>query len=495
MRFNGFEDVICIKEYSINKREGEHGCCRFSALVDDTKGEALLSKLGTELLAFAEMGGALAFRGEITKIALKKSYSSVTLSVEACSHSQAMDVEKRQRIFQSPKKTTDDILKEIKPQAKCKASINEAVKEIPLSPVILQKEETDFAFLCRLSKMIGTSLWVMDAFSPTEVIVGDVIDDEIRMILEENILSLETTRYTVGELLYLHAVTCLNIGQKVRIGKETKIYVVMSMDAMLCQGSDEFCYSLRELVTPQTKAMFPLYTEQLPVKLKAEVQNTDDPEHKGRIQVGFSKPVEDIHGNDPLWIPYRSPYCGKKGGIVFLPDKGDEVEVFFTEGDCYAISALRTVPLPAECQKVVEKYIGNNSEQRIFLREKSLELHSEKNVIVMDKDKIKLVIGDRETHVTLDKDKIELVVGRSRLLITQEGIALNTKESSAHFSQDIALKSTGVLEAKSSKDINLHADGNLLLKCNAAELEGSSDVAVKSGATLTLKGSSKVNIC
>ena len=141
--------------------------------------------------------------------------------------------------------------------------------------------------------------------------------------------------------------------------------------------------------------------------MHATVKSVDDPEHRGRVQVAFDdKFIEDMDQSNPLWIEYRSPY----GGIVFMPDKGDALEVFFVNEEVYAVSTLRKNPLGAECQNVVEKYIGNNFEQRIFWKKKSLEMMSGKNKIVMDDRSIELTVGD--SKIIMTDGKIKIVAGK-----------------------------------------------------------------------------------
>ena len=171
----------------------------------------------------------------------------------------------------------------------------------------------------------------------------------------------------------------------------------------------------------------------------------------------------------------NSLISSQKIDVVFIPDEGDSVEVFFTNEEIFCVSALRENPLPEECRKVAEKYIGNNSKQRIFLREKSLELHSDKYKILMD---------ERGIELTVDKNSI---------VINKQGILLQTADSKISVAKDGVAHIGGKLELQ-AKDTEIKSGDKIKLGGSDIAIDSSGSTNVKAGGKLKLAGS-KIELC
>lgn len=60
------------------------------------------------------------------------------------------------------------------------------------------------------------------------------------------------------------------------------------------------------------------------------VQDLNDPERQGRIQLQFPW-LSEAHRS--AWAPVAAPMAGKKRGVFYMPELGDEVLVAFEHGD------------------------------------------------------------------------------------------------------------------------------------------------------------------
>ena len=60
------------------------------------------------------------------------------------------------------------------------------------------------------------------------------------------------------------------------------------------------------------------------------VQNLNDPERQGRVQLQFPW-LSEAHRS--AWAPVAAPMAGKKRGVFYMPELGDEVLVAFEHGD------------------------------------------------------------------------------------------------------------------------------------------------------------------
>lgn len=60
------------------------------------------------------------------------------------------------------------------------------------------------------------------------------------------------------------------------------------------------------------------------------VKSLDDPERHGRIELQFPW-LSETHRS--AWAPVAVPMAGKKRGVFYMPERGDEVLVAFEHGD------------------------------------------------------------------------------------------------------------------------------------------------------------------
>jgi uncharacterized protein involved in type VI secretion and phage assembly len=60
------------------------------------------------------------------------------------------------------------------------------------------------------------------------------------------------------------------------------------------------------------------------------VKSLDDPERHGKIKLQFPW-LSEVHRS--AWAPVAAPMAGKKRGVFYMPELGDEVLVAFEHGD------------------------------------------------------------------------------------------------------------------------------------------------------------------
>ena len=158
-----------------------------------------------------------------------------------------------------------------------------------------------------------------------------------------------------------------------------------------------------------------------------------------------------------------------------MPDKDDRAEILLAGNNLVASNNFRTGRLLEECSKPAEKYIGNNFKQRIFWREKSLELFSTDNMIFMDEKKIELVTGKGKTRIRLEEDKIFMQTPDNLVELSRAGIKIKTdKDFAAQSGKDFTAKSSGSLKIESGKDFEANAHGSGKIKSSGTlKLNGS----------------------
>lgn len=475
MQIKNFAKFEFLKTFELTKHTGEHSRLNFSASIAESAAESCLGCTG-KIISVVTDDNIPIFFGRVEAVEVESSFVSSEIYVSCVSLSILTDEKIKTRIFHNPDKKLSEVLNVSRlslENSTLKLSDELAAKKY--SSVILQNQETNFQFVSRLAKTFGQRFWIIDTLQPTSFVVDSCVHRSARKIDRSQIISARRVKVSGQSKFFLKTKLILTVGQAVTVEGLATEYVIIGVEIRLEHETFIFRYELEELNLPAQKLSdAPILAKTL--KLHAKIKNVNDPKNLGRVQVSFDdKFLEDMDEKNPLWISYRTPYSGKNGGIVFIPDVGDAVEVFFTNEEIFCVSAIRENPLAEECKKVAEKYIGNNTRQRIFWKEKSLELFSGENKIVMN------------------EQGIELTVGKNSVTINKQGILLRTANGKFSLAKDAAIHVDGKFESK-AKDTELNADGKLKVGSREISVEGGGETNIKAGGTLKLAGS-KVELC
>ena len=183
----------------------------------------------------------------------------------------------------------------------------------------------------------------------------------------------------------------------------------------------------------------------------AVVKENKDSSGLGRVKVSFpwhSQPQQSY------WARVATPMAGKKRGIYFIPEVGDEVLVAFERGDLrfpYVLGSLWNGPDPSP-----ETNADGNNDLRV------IHSRSDHKITINDNSgtpliQIEIANGQR---VTLDKDKVELADKNGN---------------------KVTMQATGAM--------TLEAAASITMKAPQISIEASGTMTVKSGGTLTVQGS------
>ena len=333
MRVSGFDKVNgYFESFSIKKIFGEHSICKFRMNIRDSEAVALMDKVGQPLGVMLSVENPTpVFFGEIYDIAIERAISRTCIEVVAFSDSKKIDADKHTRIFQNPKKLFGEILNQSRLKLKnCRVNLSSDLAAKKYEKILLQNQETDFEFIKRLANYCGARLWVVDTRQGRAALtVGHCLEDSAHRLSQEDIFFCRVGRKKNLKTMQLVTKKYFSPGTTVYVGENPCKYLITALELRQVHGSDEIFYELEEY-KPQAFRITAAPLEKT-VKLKAHVKNSRDPENLGRIQVQ----VDDAEDEDAekFWLPYRSPYSGKAGGIVFMPDAGDAVELIFSNDD------------------------------------------------------------------------------------------------------------------------------------------------------------------
>lgn len=488
MKIKEFDDVFYIAEFELKKERAKHSVCHFKASVKDEIADKYLSMIGKTISVMLDNNMPI-FSGIIQEISIERTYTSTFLDISLISLSSLIDEEEKIRIFQNPDKKYGDILSAMRlALKKCELRLSDKLKSIKYENIIVQNQETDFAFIRRLANYSRTNFWINDIDNNKCILYLDDTNGNNKEIVLTKDDILTSKRKSVCKGYYqwysqwIRTKKYIELGRIVKIGKDMTKYLITSVTVKKVHEVDEFFYEIEEIKNINKIKNFKDEANFLEktVKFKARVTNTKDPDNKGRVQVEFiDKFVEDMDkdATKRTWFDYRSPYCGKQGGFVFIPDVGDVVEVVFSNGECFVNSTLRQEKLLEECSKVEDKYIGNNTKQRIFWKEKSLELFSFENKIIMDENHIEFNVD--KNKIIIDKEKILLQTPENQILLNKNGVLMKSEKDIDFQSKNIKIKSNGKIHAEANSEV---------------EISGKGKIKVKSDSKLSLNGST-VDIC
>lgn len=475
MQIKNFAKIEFLTGFELTKHANEHSHLNFSASIVETAAESCLDCAG-KIISVTTNDNAPIFFGRVESVDVENSLGASKVHASCVSLSILSDENIKTRIFHNPDKKFSDVLSDSRLSLEsCRLQLSADLAALKYPKVILQNAETNFQFISRLAQNVGQKFWVVDTIQPTNIILDSCTNKSAREIKREQIISERRTKVGKHFKAFVKLKKFYDLGQVVKLEGSSKDFIIVGIKISLEHETYIFYYELEENKTASPK-ISDAPTLAKTVKLHAKVKSTNDPKNLGRIQVSFDDNfLEDMDEKNPLWIPYRTPYSGKNGGIVFIPDEGDRVEVFFTNEEIFCVSALRENTLAEECRKVAEKYIGNNSKQRIFLREKSLELHSDKYKILMD---------ERGIELTVDKNSI---------VINKQGILLQTADSKISLAKDGVAHVSGKFELQ-AKDTEIKSGGKIKLSGSDIALDGSGSTNINAGSNLKLAGS-KIELC
>ncbi|MDO5296538.1 MAG: phage baseplate assembly protein V [bacterium] len=477
MRISGFENIVHLTQFALDKSCGAHSVLRFAASIRAEDAEAFLGRAGQEIQVLwdGEEKPKCIFSGKAEEVRILKQMHLHSVEVRALSLSAAECAEEHTRIWQSPSKKLGEVLSASKlALAANDLRLAPALAAQPYAEPILQNQESNFAFLLRMSAYMGIPLWIDDTKKGKGAIaLAEALSETAREIAAEDILRYVADREKSGRQSFtLTLPKYLPFGSKVKIAGESGEYVICALHVELRREIYEFSYQLQPYAPWKYQAA-PWPRLEKAVCLKGIVENNRDEQNLGRLQISFKEAGIQEMDAERMWMPYHSPYTGLAGGMVFLPDNGDKVNAVFSNEGLYASAALRENVLAEECRKIEDKYLGNNTLQRIFFRDKSLMIASGDYSMLMDEEKIKLTVG--ESTVTMSKEAITLKQGPTELLLDNKGIYLKAGGS------EMACSDQGIT-GRAKQNIGWDAPGGI-------DLAGKGRINIEAKGALSLNGS------
>lgn len=422
MIITGFEDIYEIYNVQIKQKAGMHSFCTFSALVEEKDIEKYIgyARNHKKIVICRNDDRRLLMSGIVQKIDISYRYlhTGIQLDVIISSESKNMDQEIHNRIFQSVGKTFQSIVKQIMEQYSYPYFCN---FDIPIKEPVIQKEISDFKFLCSLAAENNMQIWVEET--------GHMMIGKNEKKRETPVHTWETaTIYQrileeESEKLIFETRDLIKMGTKVKdFGKEYEIQEIEIYEEV---PYIYYRYTAVSIPSYEIRDKKEEKREQFLLG-QARVINVDDKNYLGRIQVEFLE-WEDVNkgANDLFWVEYLTPYTGKENaGFIFIPDVGDIVEVISFHKRLIAIGSCRKKELAQNFREISnKKYIHVLENLGIWLEEEKMSLSYGNNTkFILDKQGLSFQCTD--SSVCISKDSISSKVKESNLCIKEHSILI-----------------------------------------------------------------------
>jgi uncharacterized protein involved in type VI secretion and phage assembly len=183
----------------------------------------------------------------------------------------------------------------------------------------------------------------------------------------------------------------------------------------------------------------------------AIVRENKDDSGLGRVKVSFPWFSE---AQESYWARVATPMAGKKHGIYFMPEVGDEVLVAFERGDLrfpYVVGSLWNGVDPAP---------ETNADGKNTVR------------VIHSRDDHKITIKDDRAQPLL---QIELADGK-RITLDRDGIEIDDKQGNTF------------TMASASGSITVQASTSITFKAPRITMDANAAATVKAAGTVTVQG-------
>lgn len=396
MKISGFEDIISIESFEYQIAVNQHERCVFVCWIKEQDIDKFTGLVDSTCNIENE---GFKFQSKIVSIGVSKNITGVRLEVTAVGDTSDFDQEEHSRVFQDEQKTLTDMISVVG-MAKLKHNCQQ---EKPIEGIVIQCQETDWAFIKRLAGLTGEFI-----FPGVDGFVGTGGKDS-GSIEEDDIISSIYLIQSTGATMTCRLKKELQFGTVVTY--KGKKLVVSSLQYLLNAGAYEYVYSLSE----QTEVT-PFDSGNGIQILEAVITDNDDPDKQGRVKVKFD---DDCMSDNCPWLRCNSIFASKGFGLVSIPSVDDRVRVEIQAGKGTILGSLRMDAYSSEYTDCNTKYIIWDEGVFVEYKDGIFTYHNKDRKATFTKDslifeygdKCKLMLSGDRAVFEHDKTKLELADG------------------------------------------------------------------------------------
>lgn len=448
-------EIQSLQDVRIVKKVNEHARLFVTAIIPEEKSDRYIEMATSEdtvALNLVENGSLTKtlFKGLVDSVSVNFVRGVYHLELEAVSHTQRMDGQRKMRSFQHKQMTYASLLDEITKDYPGSDYLDHASNGAPLGTIAIQYQETDWEFLKRLASRFGS------------ILVAEAVADKPKFwfgLPEGRTAQLTDASYTISKRLSPFMETTENGYAAGMSENDFLTYEVES--GQVLQLGDRVNYKGKELVvagsTTRIDHALLIHTYQLMPEAgirQNPIRNDDicGAALEGKI-IDIQKDTVKIHLDiDPKqpkaeasWFPYSTVYSAEgNSGFHCMPQMGDSVKLYFSTPDeegAMAVSSVRKGGgSTAKTGNPGIKYWGTNfgkelmmggkelvltakesKEGNIFIKlheEDGIEIHS-MHPIVFSSEKDMEITSDTKVEIKA-KEAIYLMCSTSSMILDGE---------------------------------------------------------------------------
>ncbi len=448
-------EIQSLQDVRIVKKVNEHARLFVTGIIPEEKSDRYIEMATSEDTVALNLveNGALTktlFKGLVDSVSVNFVHGVYHLELEAVSHTQRMDGQRKLRSFQNKKMSYASLLDEITKDYPGSDYLDHASNGAPLGTIAIQYQETDWEFLKRLASRFGS------------ILVAEAVADKPKFwfgLPEGRTAQLTDASYTISKRLSPYMETTENGYVTGMSENDFLTYEVES--GQVLQLGDRVNYQGKELVvagsTTRIDHALLIHTYQLMPEAgirQNPIRNDDicGAALEGKI-IDIQKDTVKIHLDiDPKqpkaeasWFPYATVYSAEgNSGFHCMPQMGDSVKLYFSTPDeegAMAVSSVRKGGgSTAKTGNPGIKYWGTNfgkelmmggkelvltakesKEGNIFIKlheEDGIEIHS-MHPIVFSSEKDMEITSDTKVEIKA-KEAIYLMCSTSSMILDGE---------------------------------------------------------------------------
>ncbi|ATF14999.1 hypothetical protein A616_24460 [Brevibacillus brevis X23] len=382
-------EIQSLQDVRIVRKVNEHARLFVTGIIPEEKSDRYIEMATSEDTVALNLveNGALTktlFKGLVDSVSVNFVHGVYHLELEAVSHTQRMDAQRKLRSFQNKKMSYASLLDEITKDYPGSDYLDHASNGAPLGTIAIQYQETDWQFLKRLASRFGS------------ILVAEAVADKPKFwfgLPEGRTAQLTDASYTISKRLAPYMETTENGYAAGMSENDFLTYEVES--GQVLQLGDRVNYQGKELVvagsTTRIDHALLIHTYQLMPEAgirQNPIRNDDicGAALEGKI-IDIQKDTVKIHLDidqkqpkaEASWFPYATVYSAEgNSGFHCMPQMGDSVKLYFSTPDeegAMAVSSVRKGGgSTAKTGNPGIKYWGTNFGKELMMGGKELVL-------------------------------------------------------------------------------------------------------------------------
>ncbi len=447
------DTAMTVFQLVIRENPGSHGTLSATLAVEEGAKDYLLYEENSSVALFVIQGKELKplFFGIVTDMSVKTSGKQCTVYLKAVTGSCQMDFFAQNRSFQDTALTSHQLVEKVMEPYKEQSKVLFSIPDEELGQIMVQYQETDWAFLNRILSRYGIRAYIDSAKLGICLRAGlmdteeDADWDRLPYKVTRDTAPADAERTLKGQLCYeVEAYDIFPLGEKVRF-HDQELYIG-KITRSIRQGLLVSSYSLyfqEGLTVP---------VQENPYLSGVSINGTVAGVKRNTVQVKLETDVLE-KCKKQYFFPFSTVAASPDGsGWYCMPKAGDRVRIFFPtddESEGYAIANIMGESAPAQ---------GS-----------SMENPDAKDITMPDGKAVRFVSGGIQLAVGEDKGTVTLTNDGKAEIRTDEEIVISAAET-------VYFTTEGTMEMTAGTQIQIISDagGSMCMTGDTVQIQASS---------------------